>query len=420
MRLLARLKQLGAGFITGAADDDPSAIGTYAQVGAQFGMAMLWLPLFSYPLMVAAQLISARVGRVTGHGLAHNMRTYYPAWMLRVTVLLLLFANTINLAADLGAMGQALQLLVGGHPAVYALGFGVLCTLLQVLLPYPKFVPFLKWLTPALLAYVVTVFFVPVPWAEALHRSLVPTFSLTPQFVLGVTAVLGTTISPYLFFWQASLEAEEQRAAPGEAPLRQAPQQARAQLTRTAADTWLGMGISNLVAYFIILAAAVTLHMRGIDDIQTSAQAAEALRPVAGDFAFWLFSAGIIGTGMLGVPVLAGSAAYAVAETLRWRTGLRARWWRAKGFYGVLAIATIAGTALNLTPLDPIRALFWSSVINGVFAAPILVMVLIMAADRAVMGRFTLKRRLKLLGWLSALVMALAAVAFIWNWRYAT
>jgi NRAMP (natural resistance-associated macrophage protein)-like metal ion transporter len=415
MSFLGWLRKLGPGLITGAADDDPSGIATYSQVGAQFGLNMLWAMLFTFPLMVAAQLISARIGRVTGYGIARNMGKSYPRWLVGSVVLLLFVANTINVAADIGAMGEALRMLIGGRAHLYTLCFGLVCVLLQIFLPYPRYVPFLKWLTLALFAYVATVFMVQVPWSEVLYRSFIPTVSWDAKYLVALTAVLGTTISPYLFFWQASHEAEEQRAASGDKPLKRAPAQARRQLTDSSVDTFVGMGFSNLIAYFIILSAAVTLHAHGVTDIQSTAQAAEALRPIAGDLTFWLFAAGIIGTGLLGVPVLAGSAAYGVGEALSWRVGLANKFHRARGFYVILALATLLGTLLNLTPIDPIKALFWSAVINGVLAAPVLGLIVWMATQHEIMGRFILRGRLKQVGWAAAAIMTIASVAFLWN-----
>ena len=417
MRLIDWFKRLGPGLITGAADDDPSGIATYSQVGAQFGFTMLWTAWLSYPFMVTTQLMSARIGRVTGHGIAFSLKQYYPPWLLYGLVTLLLLANVINLAADLGAMGQALQLLIGGPSHLYVLLFGGLCAGLQVFLPYPRYVPFLKWLTLALFAYVATVFMVDVPWAEVARRTLIPTIKLDRDFLVGLTAVLGTTISPYLFFWQASHEAEEQRAAPGELPLRRAPAQAPRQLAQSSADTYAGMALSNAVAYFIILAAAVTLHAHGIKDIQTSAQAAEALRPLAGDLAFILFSAGIIGTGLLGVPVLAGSAAYAVSEAFRWRVGLARSPGAAARFYSVLSLATLLGVLLNFLAFDAIRMLYWSAVINGIAAAPAVAVVVKLAGDKRAMGRFAIGPGLKVLGWATAGIMMLCAACVFWSFR---
>ena len=409
--------RLGPGLITGAADDDPSGIATYSQVGAGFGYGVLWTAFFTFPLMVGIQIVSARIGRVTGHGLAANIRRHYPPWLLHGIVALLLIANTINIAADIGAMGAALKLLIGGSAHWYAIAFGIVSVVLQVFVPFPRYAPLLKALTLALLAYVATVFVVKVPWGEVLFQTILPSLSLKADYVVAVVAVFGTTISPYLFFWQASQEVEEQRAAAGEEPLITAPEQARAQLQRIKIDTYIGMGFSNLVAFFIMLTAAVTLHLHGMTDIQTSAQAAQALRPLAGDFAFALFAAGIVGTGLLAVPILAGSAAYAVAEAFKWPIGLGLKLLQARGFYTIVIIATILGVALNFTPIDPIKALFWCAVINGVVAVPIMVVMMLMAVRADIMGPFVITRRLKVLGWLATAIMALVVVTMLVTWR---
>lgn len=410
-RIGSVLKALGPGLITGAADDDPSGIATYSQAGAQFGFGMLWTVIFTYPLMVGIQIVSARIGRVTGVGVAANIRKYYPRWLLYTLVSLLLAVNTINIAADIGAMGAALQLMVGGPPHGHAVVFGVASLLLQVFMPYPRYAPLLKWLVLALFTYVGTVFVVNVPWLEVLARIVWPRIELRSEYVLMVVAVFGTTISPYLFFWQASQEVEDQRAIKGDAPLLDAPEQAIKALWRIKVDTYIGMGFSNLVAFFIMLTTAVTLNARGVTDIQSSAQAAEALRPVAGDFAFFLFSAGIIGTGMLAIPVLAGSAAYAVAEAFKWRSGLALKPIEARGFYSIIAAATLIGVAIDFTPIDPIKALFWSAVINGVIAVPVMVVMMLMAVQPRVMGRFVITRSLTILGWSATGVMAIAVIA---------
>jgi NRAMP (natural resistance-associated macrophage protein)-like metal ion transporter len=408
--------RLGPGLITGAADDDPSGIATYSQVGAGFGYGILWTAFFTFPLMVGIQTVSARIGRVTGHGLAANIRRHYPPWLLYGIVALLLIANTINIAADIGAMGAALKLLIGGPAHWYAIAFGLVSLVLQVFVPFPRYAPILKALTLALLAYVATVFVVKIPWGEVFYQTIMPSLSLKADYVVAVVAVFGTTISPYLFFWQASQEVEDQRAAPGEEPLITAPEQARAQLQRIKIDTYIGMGFSNLVAFFIMLTAAVTLHLHGITDIQTSAQAAQALRPLAGDFAFALFSAGIVGTGLLAVPILAGSAAYAVAEAFKWRIGLGLQPLQARGFYTIVIIATILGVALNFTPIDPIKALFWSAVINGVIAVPIMAVMMLMAVRADIMGPFVITRRLTVLGWLATATMAIVVLAMLATW----
>jgi len=410
------LKQLGPGLITGAADDDPSGIATYSQAGAQFGLLTLWAVVFTYPLMVGIQLISARIGRVTGHGLASNIGRHFPRPVLYCVVALLVFANTINIAADIAAMGDALHLVVGGPPHVYAVIFGIVCLLLQVFLTYQRYVRYLKWLTLALLSYVVLVLTMEIPWHEVAAHSFRPHFALTAEYLTVVVAVFGTTISPYLFFWQASQEVEELDADPAAGALAHAPEGAAEHLRRIKIDTYLGMAFSNIVAFCIILGTAATLNAAGVTDIRTSAQAAEALRPLAGHFAFLLFSLGIIGTGMIAVPVLAGSAAYAVAETFEWKRGLDLKLLEAREFYTIIALATLGGVALDFSPLDPIRALFWSAVVNGVIAVPIMVVMMLLADDAKVMGGFTITRQLKALGWLATGTMAAAVAAMFATW----
>ncbi|MEO7105553.1 MAG: divalent metal cation transporter [Rhodoferax sp.] len=409
------LKKLGPGLITGAADDDPSGIATYSQAGAQFGFNMLWTVMFTYPLMVGIQIVSARIGRVSGHGLSTNIRLHYPAWLLYGVISLLLLANTINIAADVSAMGEALKLIVGGPSQLYAVGFGVVSLMLQVFIPYQRYVRILKWLTLALLAYVATVFVVRVPWSQVMTRALMPHISWTAEFITTVVAVFGTTISPYLFFWQASQEVEDQLADPQAKPLIEAPQQANANLRRIKLDTYIGMAFSNLVAFFIILTTAVTLNLHGITEIQTSAQAATALRPIAGEFAFLLFSAGIIGTGLLAIPVLAGSSAYAMAGAFKWKNSLERTPMQAKQFYGVITVSTLIGIAMGFTPIDPIRALYWSAVVNGVISGPIMVVMMLMAVHPDVMGQLVISKQLKALGWLATLMMASAVGAMIWT-----
>ena len=409
-------EQLGPGLITGAADDDPSGIATYSQVGATFGYALLWSVLFTWPLMVGIQVVCARIGRVSGSGIAANMRMYSKPWLLYGSVGLLLIANTINIAADVGAMGAALKLLIGGPAQLYAVLFGLMSLLLQMFVPFPRYSPFLKVLTLALFAYVATVFIVKVPWAHVLYRTVVPEAAFNINYVVATVAVFGTTISPYLFFWQASQEVEEQRASPAEKPLKLAPDQAGRNLRRIKTDTYIGMAFSNLIAFFIILTAAVTLHAKRLTNVATSAQAAEALRPLAGQYAFYLFAAGIVGTGLLAVPVLAGSAAYAVAEAFDWRIGLGRRVMKARGFYAILTVATLLGVALNFTPIDPIKALFWSAVINGVIAVPIMVIVMLLSGRSEVMGDFVVKGPLRLLGWTATAVMAVAVIVMVATW----
>jgi Mn2+/Fe2+ NRAMP family transporter len=361
--------------------------------------------------MVGIQIVSARIGRVSGHGLATNIRKHYPPWLLYLVVGLLLVANTINIAADVSAMGEALKLIVGGSAQIYSLEFGVMSLVLQVFIPYQRYVLFLKWLTMALLAYVATAFVIDVPWLQVTHDVVMPQLQWKPAYVTTVVAVFGTTISPYLSFWQASQEVEDELADPKANSLLRAPGQAAANLRRIKIDTCVGMGFSNLVAFFIVLTAAVTLNLHGGSDIQTSAQAASALRPVAGEFAFLLFSAGIIGTGLLAIPVLAGSSAYALAGAFKWKNSLERTPMQAKQFYGIITISTIVGIALGFTPVDPIRALYWSAVINGVISVPIMALMMRMAVRTDIMGQFVISKRLKLMGWMATLLMATAVCA---------
>jgi NRAMP (natural resistance-associated macrophage protein)-like metal ion transporter len=409
-------EKLGPGLITGAADDDPSGIATYSQVGAGFGYSMLWTAFLTFPLMVGIQIISARIGRVTGHGLAANIRQRYPSSLLYSLICLLLIANTINIAANISAMGTALKLLIGGPAHLYAVVFALTSLVLQIFIPFSRYSPILKLLTLSLFAYVGTVFVVQIPWGEVFYNIIIPSISFKADYAVAVVAVFGTTISPYLFFWQASQEVEEQRAAVGEEPLKKVPEQAEAHLRRIKIDTYVGMAFSNLIAFFIMLTAAVTLNLQGIKDIETTEQAAEALRPIAGEFAFLLFSAGIIGTGLLSVPVLAGSAAYAVAESFNWRIGLGLKLLEARGFYTILSIATLLGVALTFTPIDPIDALFWSAVINGVIAVPVMAVMMLMAVRPDVMGPFVINARLRILGWLGTIVMGLAVIVMGATW----
>jgi NRAMP (natural resistance-associated macrophage protein)-like metal ion transporter len=408
------LKKLGPGLITGAADDDPSGIATYSQGGAQFGFGMLWTLIFTYPLMVGIQIISAKIGRVSGHGLATNIRLHYPVSILYGIVGLLLIANTINIAADVAAMGGALKLLIGGPSQGYALGFGLISLLLQVLIPYQRYVRVLKWLTLVLLTYIGVIFAVQIPWLQVMQKTLLPAIVWQPGYITMVVAIFGTTISPYLFFWQASLEVEDMDAQPGAKALNQAPEQAGANFRRIRLDTLVGMGFSNIVAFFIMLTTAVTLNLHHVTDIQTSAQAASALRPIAGEFAFWLFSAGIIGTGLLAVPVLAGSAAYALSGAFQWKNSLAAKPMADRHFYGVIAVSMLLGIAICFMPIDPIKALFWSAVINGVLSIPIMVIMMLMASNTKVMGRFVINPWLAGLGWLCTTMMVLAVLAMFW------
>lgn len=405
------LRVLGPGLVTGAADDDPSGIATYSQVGAQFGYALGWTMLFSYPLMAAMQGVSAGIGIVTGQGIAQNLRRHYSPWLLRGAVVLLFLANFINIGVDLAAMGAAVRLFADGPKTLYTLAFAVLCVTLEVMVSYRHYASVLKWLTLSLFTYAAVVMTVNVPWSVALQGALIPSLVFDKEHAMALVAVFGTTISPYLFFWQAGEEVEELHRRHVQR-LIASPKTTRIELTRIKIDTLIGMAISNIIALLIIIATASTLNANGITEIETSAQAAEALRPIAGEFAFVAFGIGIIGTGLLAVPVLAGSAAYAVAEMFRWPEGLDRPPREAKAFYGTIAIATIGGVVLSLTAIDPIRALYWSAFLNGVLATPLMIILLAMVTNRRIMGRLTAPIWMVSLGWLAVVVMSLATIAF--------
>jgi NRAMP (natural resistance-associated macrophage protein)-like metal ion transporter len=404
------LKRLGPGLITGASDDDPSGIGTYSQAGAQLGFGVGWTMLLTYPLMVAIQEISGRIGRVTGHGIAGNVRHNFSAPVVWVLVILMFIANAINIAADLGAMADALKLLIGGPGILYVVLFGTASVVAQVFFDYKRYVAILKWLTLVLFAYVVALAVVKVPWGEALKGLLIPKIKWDGQFLTTLVAILGTTISPYLFIWQSSQEAEDQRIDDDKRPLREEASDGSAEFRRIRIDTMVGMAFSNLIAIAIIITTAATLHAKGITDIQSSAQAAEALKPLAGVFAELIFALGIIGTGLLAIPVLAGSSAYAIGEGRKWPVGLSRKPKNAIAFYAVIAVSVLLGIGLNFTALDPIKALYWSAVINGVMAAPVMVLLMLLVRKKDVMGDLVVKGWLYGLGWLSTAAMALCIV----------
>ncbi len=410
------LEVLGPGLITGASDDDPSGIATYSQIGAQFGYDLGWTLLFSWPLMCAIQEISARIGRVTGRGIAGNFKRHFPAPFVYAVIGLLVIANVINLGADLGAMAAALQLLIGGPMLPYVALFAIASVLLEAFVRYSRYVSVLKWLALTLLAYVAVAFVVHMPWGTVAHHLIIPRVQWNTAYFTAIVAILGTTISPYLFFWQAEEEVEEVKERAHARPLARAPDQAVAEFRRIGWDTRIGMAISNAVALFIVLTTAATLNAHGVTDIQTSSQAAQALRPIAGQFVFLVFGLGIIGTGMLALPVLGSSAAYAVGELAGWHVGLARKVKRAKAFYATLAIATLVGAILNFTPIDPIKALFWSAVVNGVAAVPVMVMMMMLTTRGDAMGEFRLRGGLKIVGWAATLVMALAAIGMFATW----
>jgi NRAMP (natural resistance-associated macrophage protein)-like metal ion transporter len=405
------LASLGPGLITGAADDDPSGIGTYSQVGAEFGYGLSWALLFCLPFMTIIQDVAAQIGSVTGRGIAANLRRHYPRPLLWTAVMLLLFANVINLGADLSAMGAVMEMLIGGRGVAYTLGFGIVCVVLEIFLNYRDYAAVLKFATLSLFAYVAVVFTVHLPWGQALRGVLIPHIEWTAAFATGLVALLGTTISPYLFFWQASQEIEEEKRHHHK-PLYVTPKRAGPEMARIRQDTLIGMIFSNLVAIFIVWAAAATLNAHGIKTIETAAEAAQALKPVAGQFAFALFAIGIIGTGLLAVPVLAGSAAYAVSEMLGRPASLDSKPMKARLFYGTIAVTTLAGALLESVGVNPVRALYWSAVINGVLAAPLMALMMMIVANPKAMGQLTLGRRGAILGWAATAVMALATILF--------
>ncbi|MGF6726381.1 Mn2+/Fe2+ NRAMP family transporter [Paraburkholderia sp. GAS41] len=416
--LLGRLKEhplarVGPGLITGVADDDPSGIATYSQAGAQFGLNMLWTMPLAFPLMAAVQAMCANLGRVTGKGLAANIKSAFPPVVLQGVVLLLLVANVLNIAADVAAMGEVAELVSGIDRHLMTACFVSGTLLLQVFVPYHRYVFFLKWLTFSLLAYAAVLFTVHVPWSEVALRTLWPHLTLNANAAAVIVGVFGTTISPYLFFWQASEEVEEMQAHGGSAALVNDAGAAPTELRRIRWDTWTGMFYSDVTAFFIILATAVTLHVAGVTDITTAAQAASALRPLAGNFAYILFALGILGVGLIGVPVLAGSGAYALSEAMGWREGLERKVRDARGFYAIIAVSVLAALAIQYSPISPMKALFWSAVINGVVAVPLMVVILILVSRKSVMGAFTASRPLVVLGSIATLVMGVAAVLML-------
>jgi NRAMP (natural resistance-associated macrophage protein)-like metal ion transporter len=405
------LRVLGPGLISGAADDDPAAIATYSQAGARFGYGLCWVMPLVYPLMVVVQQISARIGRTTGQGLAGNIRRHYPPWLLYACVGLLLLGNTVAIAADLSIMADALRVLVGGPRLPYVLLIGAVCVTMQIFMQYTRYVAVLKWTTLSLLAYVAALLLVDVPWGKVAGAMLAPPVAFEQGYLLTLIAIFGVALSPYLFFWQASQEAEDQRVKPEREPLVEAPRQARPALERIQLDTYVGMAVANLVGLAIMITTATTLHAQGVREVTTSVQAAEALKPVAGELAFAIFALGIVGTGLLAVPVLAGSAAYAIGAARRWPVGLGRQPLEAKAFYATVAAATLIGVAANFSELDPIQALYWSAVLNGVIGVPILGMMVRVAADPRIMGKFAIGKGLRLGGWLATAVVAASVLA---------
>ncbi len=406
------LARLGPGLITGVADDDPSGIATYSQAGAQLGLDALWTMPLAFPLMAAVQIICAQIGRVTGMGLSANIKRVFPRSVLLGVVLILLIANTLNIAADVAAMGEAAELVSGFDRHWMTAGFVILTLSLQLFVPYHRYVGYLRWLTLSLLAYAGVLFTVAVPWADVLRRTLWPHMALTSDTAMVVVGVLGTTISPYLFFWQASEEVEDLQLHSNGTLLVDSAS-APKELNRINWDTWSGMFYSNAASYCVILATAVTLHTAGITNITTASHAASALRPLAGSFAFELFTLGIVGVGLIGVPVLAGSGAYALAEAMGWVFGLERAVLEARGFYGVIAISGLLGFALQYSPISPMKALFYSAVINGVVAVPLMIVILLLASRKSVMGDYVPHLWVLILGWIAVGVMTAAALFMV-------
>lgn len=408
------LRLLGPGVIAGAADDDPSGIATYSQAGAQFGVHQLWSVVLTFPFMVAIQLVAARIGRVTGKGIIANASVLYPNSIVVSLVALILVANTINIAADLAAMGAAVTLVIGGHTSIYALIFGIGCALAEVFIPYRRYAHVLKWLTLVLFVYVAAILTIHVNWTDAMIAIVHPLLSTSTDYLMTIVAVFGTTISPYVFCWQTAQEIEDMHLA-REKPLVAQESDTRGHLQRMAIDTNIGMAFSNGIAFCIMLTTATTLHVAGITNIATAADAAEALRPLAGPVTFALFSLGIIGTGLLAVPVLAGSAGYAVAEAMHWRSSLEMKPLRARGFYTVIAAATLIGALIGFTAIDPIRMLFWAAVLNGFVAVPVMIAMMVMVTRSSIMGRYAAAPILTLAGWASTLLMTIAALFLLWS-----
>lgn len=413
-KLKKLLSVLGPGFITGASDDDPSGIATYSQAGAQFGYNQLWTAPFSFPFMTAIQEMCGRIGLVTGKGLAGVIREYYSKPVLHIAVLILFTANTVNIGANLGAMASSAGLLVDFPLIFWLLGMTVLILALEIFVSYKVYAKYLKYLAFSLFAYILVVFVVQQNWGEILTSTIVPSFSLSRDYLLNIVAILGTTISPYLFFWQETQEVEEEIEKGKIMGIgRGIPKISKKDIREMRMDTVVGMFFSNLVMFFIIATVASTLFASGINNIETADQAAEALRPLAGDLAFLLFAAGIIGTGFLSVPILAGSASYAVSEVFGWREGLDRKLKQAHGFYGAITIATIVGLLINFIGVPPFKMLYWTAVLNGFAAPPLMIIILLIANNKKIMGKRTNSVFSNALGITIAIIMCFAAIVLL-------
>ncbi|MBI2448200.1 Nramp family divalent metal transporter [Candidatus Microgenomates bacterium] len=404
-------RSIGPGVITGFSDDDPSGIVTYSMAGARFGLGQLWMALFQLPLMIAVQEMCGRLGLVTGMGLAGVIKKHYSKYLLYFVVALLIIANTINIGADISAIGAVLQMLFAGNILVWSIIVALVIILLEVFVKYKKYVQILKWLTVIFLSYVLVAFIIPQDWSNIFRSLFIPRFEWNSAYIMMVVAFLGTTISPYLFFWQTSEEAEEEVAEGKLAEIgANAPKVSKADFSRVNADTAVGMIFSQAITFFIVITAASTLFTAGIHEITSAREAAEALRPLAGDGAYLLFAIGIIGAGLLGIPVLAGSAGYAVSETFGWRQGLSKKFQDAKGFYGVIIVSTLVGLFLNILGVNPIQALIYAAIINGIVAVPLILLITVITGNKKVMGKYQSGLLLRSLGWLTFFVMLVAAV----------
>ncbi len=413
------LRVLGPGFITGASDDDPSGIATYSQTGVLFGYNQLWTALFSFPFQAVIQEVCGRIGMVTGKGLTGVIRKHYAKSVLYFTVLLLCIANTINIGADLGAMASSAQLIIGIPFIFLLIAMTIVTLLLEVFVSYKVYSKYLKYLTFSLFAYIITAFVIKIDWSRVLFSTLIPSFSLSKDYFLNIVAVLGTTISPYLFFWQADEEVEEE-VAHGKLRMmgKGVPKVTARDIGEMRLDTVVGMFFSNLVMFFIIVTTASTLYSHGITNIETADQAAQALRPFAGSFAFLLFAMGIVGTGLLAVPVLAGSASYALSEAFGWKEGLYRKFNQAHGFYGVITIATLVGLLINFTPIKPFRMLYYTAVLNGICAPPLMIMIILIGNNKQILGRFTNSKFTNILSLIITFVMGAAALVLLLSFLY--
>jgi len=405
----------GPGLITGASDDDPSGIGTYSSAGAKFGFALLWMVAWLLPMMMAVQEACARIGIVTNKGLAGVLLKHYKKKIVLAAVMLLVVANVINIGADLGAMAVSLRMLLGGNFYVLAIGFAIFTVLSEIFIGYHNYVKILKWLTLSVFAYVIAGIIIHPDWLLIWNNAFIPSINFNKEYVFAIIAVFGTTISPYLFFWQASEEVEENKMNGIDCKNKKSVQK---RVFNMRLDVSIGMILSNMVAFFIILTTAQVLFQNGITNIESAEQAALALRPLAGDWAYLLFAIGIIGTGLLAIPILAGSGAYALSEIFKWKEGLEIKFSKAKGFYSIITLSVFFGLLLNFFHVNPIRALYWAAFINGIISLPLLVIIMVVGNDKKIMGKETHPLWVKIFGWLAVVFMAAAIIAAIFLYLF--